>query len=882
MATVQEAGSTGFLDPEIKMEDSVGPESEEAKGGGAALPKSGGGESEQTVKQESEEEPSRSWDAQLEEFLRTLQSPSSGGETLQQCDPQEPQTTTMDDGSHLDATHSGKEETAGKDAVELEIQRQHFRVLVYQEAAGPRNFWEQLRNLCRKWLMPERHTKEQILDLVTLEQFLAALPPNMQKWLRGRCPQTCSQAVTLLEEFLLNHRGPKGWKGQITEEFANAPKAKEVQPKMMLRTETEHKHSSNENVLGNDAEMTESEEQKPPFESTEEMEQLMTSMKTGKEDSFLCQGEADKNQERTDKDTGNGKEKVWLTMGPKKVSAKKKRMMCLDIKHEIINKHEQGVRVVDLARQYDRSTSTICSILKQKESIKAITPAKGIKIISKLRTSAHEEMETLLLLWLTEKQLAGDTVTESIICKKARAIYGDLVRQTSGTLTDEASDESFKASRGWFENFKKRTGIHSVVRHGEAAGSDMKAAEDFVVIFAKLIEAEGYIPQQVFSCDETGLFWRKMPRRTFIMAEEKSKPIKDRLTLALCANASGDCKIKPLLVYHSESSRDVKSHTRIEEKLQVMWRANPKAWVTREFFVQWVNLVFGPGVKKYLLGNNLPLKALLVLDSAPAHPPDLEDYILEEFNFIKVLFLPANTALILQPMDQQVTSNFKKLFTKHLLRHCFEVTENTNLTLREFWKDHYDITTCVGIIDMAWEGVTRRSLNSAWKKLWPEVVSERGFEESKPEELVVGEIVSIGKSMGLEVDEGDVHDLIEQHNEELTTEELQELQEQQHAEVLQEINAEEPEAEEVIHTSEIKEMLGMWEKISDFIEKKHPEKVATSRALALCSDTCLTPFRNILKGKKQGSLDRFLLKRPGSESQESVVKKANVKEEEED
>lgn len=73
------------------------------------------------------------------------------------------------------------------------------------------------------------------------------------------------------------------------------------------------------------------------------------------------------------------------------------------------------------------------------------------------------------------------------------------------------------------------------------------------------------------------------------------------------------------------------------------------------------------------------MQALLVLDNAPAHPPNLEDDILEEFKFIKVLYLPPNTTPILQPMDQQVISNFKKLYTKHLFWRCFEM--NTNLTL---------------------------------------------------------------------------------------------------------------------------------------------------------------------------------------------------------
>ncbi|GIX82806.1 tigger transposable element-derived protein 1 [Caerostris darwini] len=396
-------------------------------------------------------------------------------------------------------------------------------------------------------------------------------------------------------------------------------------------------------------------------------------------------------------------------------------------------------------------------------------------------------MEKLLMVWVTEKQLQGDTLTQTIICEKARAIYGDLLKQTPQTSIDEASEE-----------------------HGEAASSDIKAAEDYIKTFSDLIKAQGYISQQVFNCDETGLFWKKMPNRTYITAEEKMmpghKPMKDRLTLALCANASGDCKIKPLLVYHSENPRAFKSHKILKEKLQE---------------------------------NNLPVQALLILDNAPAHPPNLEDDILEELKFIKVLYLPPNTTPILQPMDQQVISNFKKLYTKHLFRRCFEVTQSTNLTLREFWKDHFNIAICLQIIDQAWLGVTTKTLTSAWKKLWPEAVAERIYEELEPGVSVEEEIVSLGKSIGLEVEERDVNELIEEYTQELTTEEIQELQSQQHTEVMQEIGFEESE-EEVISTGDIKEILGMWESVSQFVEKKHPEKVATGRASDLFNDTCLT------------------------------------------
>ena len=52
-------------------------------------------------------------------------------------------------------------------------------------------------------------------------------------------------------------------------------------------------------------------------------------------------------------------------------------------------------------------------------------------------------------------------------------------------------------------------GIHSVLRHGEAASSDAKAAEAFAAEFQKLMLSEFYLPQKVFNCDETGFFGKR-------------------------------------------------------------------------------------------------------------------------------------------------------------------------------------------------------------------------------------------------------------------------------------------------------------------------------------------------------------------------------------
>ncbi|XP_074058261.1 zinc finger and SCAN domain-containing protein 26-like [Macrotis lagotis] len=77
-----------------------------------------------------------------------------------------------------------------------------FRWYRYQEAAGPRQALRRLRELCRQWLRPERHSKEQILELLVLEQFLTILPADVQAWVRGRSPRSGDEAAAGVELLL--------------------------------------------------------------------------------------------------------------------------------------------------------------------------------------------------------------------------------------------------------------------------------------------------------------------------------------------------------------------------------------------------------------------------------------------------------------------------------------------------------------------------------------------------------------------------------------------------------------------------------------------------------------------------------------------------------
>ncbi|XP_058127638.1 tigger transposable element-derived protein 2-like [Anopheles coustani] len=123
--------------------------------------------------------------------------------------------------------------------------------------------------------------------------------------------------------------------------------------------------------------------------------------------------------------------------------------------------------------------------------------------------------------------------------------------------------EEFKASTGWLKRFKTRYGIRMLTTQGEILSGCTESAEAFCLYFQKFVQEENLSLDQIYNADETGLYWKCLPKKTLAAGNEKSAPgfkePKERLTVMCCSNASGIHKLKPVVIGKSKKPRAFKN-----------------------------------------------------------------------------------------------------------------------------------------------------------------------------------------------------------------------------------------------------------------------------------------------------------------------------------
>nr|XP_033696891.1 tigger transposable element-derived protein 1-like [Tursiops truncatus] len=153
---------------------------------------------------------------------------------------------------------------------------------------------------------------------------------------------------------------------------------------------------------------------------------------------------------------------------------------------------------------------------------------------------------------------------------------------------------------------------------------------------------------------------------------------------------------------------------------------------------------------------------------------------MEDFHpSVKIVHLPPNTTSLIQPMHQGVIATFKKYYLCHTFRQEVKASDKSGTTLQTFWKD-YNIYKAIKNIDFAWHEVTAITMNGVWKNFCLRLVHNFCGFEKVDEELkeVFSNLVTLREKLELDLQEDDFIEFLAMQHEELTNEDLMELEAQ--------------------------------------------------------------------------------------------------------
>lgn len=268
-------------------------------------------------------------------------------------------------------------------------------------------------------------------------------------------------------------------------------------------------------------------------------------------------------------------------------------------------------------------------------------------------------------------------------------------RKARRSLEDAASTDAererysgFNASEGWVKKFIKRNNLKSRSLHGEAGSVDDEAIADRLRR-VRVVCAE-YDPDCIYNVDETGLFYKVLPKVTYLAPGEdrkttrgvKGMKAKDRVTAYMCTNASGR-RVPLSLIGTAKDPRCFRIR-----KSPVMYFSQKNAWSDARVFKQWWLKVFLPHVRSVT-----SKKVLLIMDNHSSHA-DLVD----PREQVTILELPPNRTSKHQPMDAGIIQAWKVRYRTKLL----EIRVNTMSSaaqLRKQAKERKVVRGCMGLAE---------------------------------------------------------------------------------------------------------------------------------------------------------------------------------------
>jgi transposase len=356
-----------------------------------------------------------------------------------------------------------------------------------------------------------------------------------------------------------------------------------------------------------------------------------------------------------------------------------------EVKYDAIVTVERGGKTKkQIALDFGIPTSTLSTWIKNSDEIKKkYLSGEMSSQRKKCRIAKFPEVEEALLKWFKNARdqnipLCGDTLKDQARFFATR--FG-------------ISENEFDCSSGWLERFKVRHNITYKKVCGESKSVNQNSNEinDWKNKLSNILK--DYSPDQIYNADETGLFFRLLPDKTFEFKDVKchgGKQSKDRLTALVCANMSGTDKLPMFVIGKSKNPRCFKN----VKSLPTEYVANKKAWMTSEIFINWLHQIDKKMTKK-------KRSIVMIVDNCPAHPH------VKGLKSMKLVFLPPNTTSVTQPMDQGVIRNLKLHYRKLVIQKKIRAID----TKTEF---AINVLDALRMLNHAWSNVTSNTIANCY------------------------------------------------------------------------------------------------------------------------------------------------------------------------
>ena len=269
----------------------------------------------------------------------------------------------------------------------------------------------------------------------------------------------------------------------------------------------------------------------------------------------------------------------------------------------------------------------------------------------------------------------GFGLSWGVIQSQARIFAKTLYERN---MMSEDEYNSFKASRGYLYNLKRRRDLATIRLQGEGGTMPDDEVNALMIEFSgrlkTLMEKYNVTDEYIFNADQTALYYKRFPSSTVASKENvkdmkgtKAMKSKDRITQMVCTSSVG----KKCPMAYVGTSKKPRCFVEASSDIMKRYTSNKCAWFNQSVTQWWFKDVFAPWFDLNVRQNKC--HCIMILDNCSAHN-DIDSWLLgKKLEYIHVIYLPPNVTSKGQPMDQGIISWLKTKYRYSLVHDLLSI-----------------------------------------------------------------------------------------------------------------------------------------------------------------------------------------------------------------